>query len=108
VPYKDPERRRAYDRERKRAERAGVFPLSPTRVPEEFRVKFVKDVTVLLQEAVRLIQNDEQARGIERGRALLSACAVALRMIEARDVAGRLEAVERAVGGRVGDGQGYF
>ena len=108
MPYKNPERRRAYDRERKRAERVAVYPLSPTRVPEGFRVQVIEDVTVLLHEAVNLIQGDEGARGIERGRALLSACAVALRVAEARDVLVRLEELERAVEGRISDGKGYF
>lgn len=108
MPYRDSDKRRAYDRERKRAERQATFPLSPTRLPEHFRLKVIEDVTIVLQEAVQLIQNDQNARGIERGRALLSACAVALRVAEARDVLTRLDEVERELKGGVGNGKGYF
>ncbi len=40
VPCRDPERRRAYDREGKRLERCGVHPLSPTS-PEGFRAQVI-------------------------------------------------------------------
>jgi hypothetical protein len=108
MPYRDPDKRRAYDRERKRAERAGRYPVSPTRLPAEFRVQVMGDISALLEEAIQLIQNDESARGVERGRALLSACTIALRVAEARDVLTRLDDIERAMKEGLGDGKGYF
>lgn len=108
MPYKDAERRRSYDRERKRLERATSYPVSPTRLPADFHLRVIEDVTALLEEAIQLIQNDTSARGIERGRAMLSACGIALRLAEARDVLSRLEGVERALAGRSARVDGFF
>src|SRR5438128_1412507 len=97
MPYKEPEKRRAYDRARKRAKRAGGGLASPIRLSSELRIRVVEDATSLLEEAVELIRSDPRARDLDRGRGLLSACAVALNVVEARDLVVRLEEIEKVL-----------
>jgi hypothetical protein len=97
MPYKDPQERREYDRFRKRMLRAGVPHPSPVQLPREFRIRVLDDVNVLLEVAVELIMTDTEARSIERGRALVSIATASVRLIETRDLASRLEALEIAL-----------
>lgn len=106
MPYKEPEKRRAYDRERKRAKRAGGGPASPIRLLPELRIRVVEDVTSLLEEAVDLIRHDLEARDLDRGRGLLSACGVALKVVEAGNLVARLEEIETVLNRRVVDAKG--
>jgi hypothetical protein len=97
VPYKNPDQRRAYDRERRRFARAGVSNPSPTRVPPEIRIRVMADVLGLLERAVQLAELDEMARPLEQARALGFLAGVAVRAVEAADLAGRVEALEAAL-----------
>lgn len=94
MPFSDPEERRRYDRERKRALRA-VARSEPVVLPSAARVRVVSDVENLLAEAVRLVLSDTRARNIEKARALATLCSVGLRLIEANDLQTRLDAVEQ-------------
>lgn len=96
VPYRDPEDRRRYDRERRRAMRAAASP-TPLVVPAEVRILVTGDLERLLREAVRLVLGDDRARDIEKGRALGTLAGIGLRLLEARDLERRLDAVEQAV-----------
>src|SRR5207249_11129290 len=91
VPFKDPDDRRRYDRERKRLLRAeeGVRPVLAVPV----RLKVAQDVEALLDEAVRTIRADRKAKGVERARALTQVASVARRLIEAPSLQERLAAV---------------
>ena len=54
MPYSDPEKRRAYDREYKRTSRSGGGPTpSQTVVPIPFRLKTAADVLALLEQQFR-------------------------------------------------------
>lgn len=92
MPYSDPEERRRYDRDRKRALRAAPAPAVTLAVS---RLEVVEDVQEVLAEAVRLVRTDPKARGIEKGRALGYLGTIALRLIETRDLQDRMDALER-------------
>jgi hypothetical protein len=94
MPYKSEEDRRAYDRDRKRADRAGQISIVVS-VPSPVRMRVIEDVTKLLEHAVELTEGDPDARPIEKARAIASLASVLLRLIEARELAARLDALER-------------
>lgn len=100
MPYKDPDKHREYDRERKRLVRAGASNPRPTQVEPAFRVRVMEDVMALLERAVQLAESDAQARDIEKSRALGFLASVALRAVETSDLAVRLEALEQVLKGR--------
>jgi len=98
MPFKDPEDRRRYDRERKRLLRAteGARPA----VPAPVRLRVAQDVEALLAEAVGAIRADRTVKGTERARALTQVASVALRLIEAHGLQERLEILEQVLGPR--------
>lgn len=96
MPFKDPEDRRRYDRERKRAIRA-VSASTPVVVPAEVRIKVAGDVGLLLKEAVRLTLSDQKARPIEKARALGYLSSIGLRLLQVHELEDRLQALERAM-----------
>ena|SRR6476660_3544048 len=101
MPYCDPERRRAYQRERKRLERAGRTD-SPTKtvLPEPIRIQTARDVLALLNEQINLLRSDESLGTIQRARAIGSLAGVTLRAVESADLEVRLAAVESVLNGR--------
>jgi hypothetical protein len=105
VPHKDPEARRAYQREYKRGARAGE-PSNPastprlTLLPAGFRLKAASDVLALLEEQVEAVRADETAGTLERARCIGYLAGVSLRAIETGELAARLEALERALASR--------
>ena len=98
MPYKDVTTRRVYDRERRRNERAGIINPSPRVLPAEMRLKVAGDVASLLEHAVALIDNDNTARDIERGKALAGIAGSALKLVEVSDISARLDRMELALG----------
>ena len=101
MPYRDPEQRRAYDREYKRTARSGGGPTpGQTRVPIPFRLKTAADVLALLEEQVGAVWADESLTTVERARTIGYLAGVSLKAIEAGDLAARLEAVEATLKGR--------
>ena len=101
MPYRDPEQRRAYDREYKRTARTGGGPTpGQTRVPIPFRLKTAADVLALLEEQVGAVRADESLATVERARTIGYLAGVSLKAIEAGDLAARLEAVEAVLKSR--------
>jgi len=105
VPYRDPERRRAYQREYKRGARAvdASNPASTprlTQLPADFRLKAAADVLALLEQQVEAVRADETAGTLERARCIGYLAGVSLRAIEAGQLAVRLEALERVLRAR--------
>jgi hypothetical protein len=101
VPYRDPEQRRAYDREYKRTARTGGGPTpSQTRVPIPFRLKTAADVLTLLEEQVGAVRADESLATVERARTIGYLAGVSLKAIEVGDLAARLESVESVLKAR--------
>ena len=101
MPYRDPDKRRSYDREYKRTARTGGGPPpSQTRVPIPFRLKTAADVLALLEEQVGAVRGDDTLTTVERARTVGYLAGVALKAIEAGDLAARVEAVESVLKGR--------
>jgi hypothetical protein len=101
MPYRDPEERRAYDREYKRTARTGGGPTpGQTRVPVPFRLKTAAGVLALLEEQVGALRADESLSTVERARTIGYLAGVSLKAIEAGDLAARLQAVEATLKGR--------
>jgi hypothetical protein len=105
MPYRDPETRRAYQREYKRGARAGN-PSNPastprlTLLPADFRLKAAADVLALLEEQVEAVRADEAAGTLERARCIGYLAGLALRAIESGQLAARIEALERVLTSR--------
>jgi len=98
VPYRNPEDRRRFDRERRRRARAGEAASLKLAAPA--RLQVADDVEALLAEAVELARRDPKARGIEKARALGYLASLGLRLIESHDLQDRLDALERVLGQR--------
>lgn len=94
MPYKDPDAARAYQRDRKRIERAGGSTTHVQPVPLPFRLKTAADVIGLIEEQVGAVRAAGDATTLEKARAVGFLAGVALRAIEAGDMAARLEALE--------------
>ena len=96
MPYKDPEKRQAYQREYKRMQRAGSSQTpGQTLVPLSFRLKTAQDVLTLIEEQVNAVREEPEAGTLEKARAVGYLAGVALRAVEVADLSARVEAVER-------------
>jgi hypothetical protein len=106
MPYANAEHARQYQREYRRTRRAGDLCTTPSTspVPPEFRLQTAQDVIDLLQEQVALVRADEDAGTLEKARTVGFIAGVALRAIEAGNLAARLEALEVALKQREGGG----
>ena len=95
MPYKDPGQQRDYQREYGRLRRAGAAQTpGQTAVPLPFRLKTAADVLALLEEQVSAVRAEGAASTLEKARVVGYLAGIALRAIEAGDLAARLEAVE--------------
>ena len=95
MPYKNPDQQRGYKREWARMQRAGESGTpGGTQVPVEFRLQTARDVLALLEEQVNAVRDDDQITTLERARCMGYLGGVALKAIEAGDIAARLEALE--------------
>jgi hypothetical protein len=94
MAHKDHEVRKRYERERRRRIRAAERTPATLVVPEPVRLEMVAGVQALLVEAVTLVRTDPGARGVEKARALGYLASIGLRLIEAHNLADRLEAME--------------
>lgn len=99
MPFANPEHARQYQRQYRRTRRSGDLCTTPctSPVPLPFRLQTAQDVIDLLQEQVALVRTDETAGAIEKARAIGFLAGVALRAIEAGNLAARLEALELAL-----------
>jgi hypothetical protein len=101
MPYKDRERRAQYQRDYKRLRRIGdgQTPVHPA-IPPEVRLRTAADVLALLAEQVGAVRADPEAGTLEKARVVGYLAGIALKAIEAGDLAARLEAVEAVLKGR--------
>ena len=101
VPYRDPERRRQYQRDRARLRRAGRTDSPPKlTLPDAVRIKTARDILELLEEQINLLRADLGLGTIERARTLGALAGVALRAVETADLEARLAALEKVLAGR--------
>lgn len=101
MPYKDPEKMRAYQREYKRLQRAGSR-LTPgqTLVPLEFKLQTAQDVIDLLAEQIAAVKQDKKAGTLEKARTVGYLLTIALKAIETANLEARIEAMERVLAER--------
>ncbi len=95
MPYRDAEQARNYQREYRRLRRAGDCTTPGTiRIPAEFRLKVASDVLGLLEEQIAAVRADSEAGTLEKARCIGYLASIALKAIDAGDLAARLEALE--------------
>jgi hypothetical protein len=104
MPYSDADKARDYQREYRRLRRAGDDCTTPgtTPVPLEFRLQTAQDVIDLLQEQVAAVRADADAGTLEKARAVGYLAGIALRAIEAGNLAARIEMLETVLKQRNG------
>lgn len=101
MPYKDPRKQQDYQREYGRLRRAGGTQTpGQTLVPIPFRLKTAVDALTLLEEQAAAVRDDPEAGTLERAGCVGYLVGVALKAIEAGDLAARLEAVESVLKAR--------
>ncbi len=103
MPYRDPEKSRAYQREYKRLKRAGESTTpSQTLIPLPFRMRTAQDILALLAEQVEAVRavSEEEAGTLEKARCIGYLAGIALKAVEVSDMAGRLEAMEQVLKAR--------
>ena len=106
MPYADPERARDYQREYRRTRRAGDGCTSPgtSPLPLPFRLQTASDVLALVEEQVEAVRFEEEAGTLEKARTVGFLAGVALKAIEAGNLAARVEMLEAVLKQRNGDG----
>ena len=108
MPYKDAERAKNYQREYRRMSRAGDCTTpSTSRLPTEFRLRTAQDVVELLAEQVDAVRNDDKAGTLEKARCVAYLAGIALKAIEAGDVAARVKAIESVLKQRKSSRNGH-
>jgi hypothetical protein len=101
MAYRDPERQRAYNREWMRMNRAGDCGTpGGTPLPAAFRLRTAQDVIDLLSEQIEAVRNEKTAGTLERARTIGFLAGIALKAIEAGNMAARLEALESVLKSR--------
>jgi hypothetical protein len=104
MPYADPDRARDYQREYRRTRRAGDSCTSPgtTPLPLPFRLQTAADVLALIEEQVEAVRSEAEAATLEKARTVGFLAGVALKAIEAGNLAGRVEMLEAVLKQRNG------
>jgi hypothetical protein len=107
MPYADPDRARGYQRSYRRTRRAGDDRTTPctTPVPLPFRLQTAADVLAMIEEQVEAVRAEEEAGTLEKARTVGFLAGIALRAIEAGNVAARVEMLETVLKQRNGDGR---
>jgi hypothetical protein len=95
MPYADADKARDYWREYRRSRRAGDCSTpGSTPVPPAFRLKVAADVIALLEDQIEAVLEDATAGTLEKARCAGYLAGIALKAIEAGNLAARLEALE--------------
>jgi hypothetical protein len=99
MPFANPERARTYQREYRRTRRSGDRCTTPctSPVPLSFRLQTAQDVIDLLEEQVRAVRAETEAGTLEKARTIGFLAGVALKAIEAGNLAARIEMLERVL-----------
>lgn len=96
MPYRDKKKARDYQREYRRTRRAGDCCTTPctTPLPMPFRIKTATDVLDLIGQQIAAVQSEPEADTLEKARCIGYLTSVALKAIEAGNMAARIEALE--------------
>src|SRR5215475_14483158 len=105
MPFADADRARSYQRDYRRLRRAGDTCTTPgtTPVPLPFRLKTAADVLSLLEEQVEAVRAEQGAGTLEKARTVGYLAGVALKAIEAGNLAARIETLEAVLKRRNGE-----
>ena len=95
MPFRDPERRRAYQAEYRRSRRAGRAE-TPARVelPAPYRVQTAREILGLLEEQINAVRMDPELETTQRARCIATLANTALRALESGQLEERLGALE--------------
>ena len=107
MPFSDPERARSYQRDYRRTRRAGDSCTSrcTALVPLPFRLQTAADVLALIEEQVEAVRAEAEAGTLEKARTVGFLAGVALKAIEAGNLAARVEMLEAVLKQRNGDAE---
>jgi len=97
MPYKNPEKRRDYQREYKRLQRLTPAQVS---IPLEFKLKTAQDILELLAEQISAVKRDPEAGTLEKARTIGYLASIALRAVETAELEARVEEIERMLENR--------
>ncbi|MCI0704594.1 MAG: hypothetical protein L0241_26355 [Planctomycetia bacterium] len=106
MPFANRERARSYQREYRRLRRAGDRCTTPSTspIPTAFRLQTAQDVIDLLEEQVTLVRAETEAGTLEKARTIGFLAGIALKAIEAGNLAARIEMLERVLKSRQTEG----
>ena len=106
MPFSDPDRARNYQREYRRTRRAGDSCTTPctSPLPLPYRLQTAADVLALIEEEVEAVRSEAEAGTLEKARTVGFLAGVALKAIEAGNLAARVEMLEAVLRHRNGDG----
>jgi hypothetical protein len=107
MPFSDTNKARDYQREYRRTRRAGDACTTPrtTPLPLPFRLKTAADVVALLQEQVEAVRVEPETGTLEKARTIGYLAGIALKAIEAGNLAARIEMLEAVLKQRKRDGK---
>jgi hypothetical protein len=105
MPYKDPEKQKAYNREYKRRQRLAKKKDTKSQTPvqlfrreeSEFRIKTANDILELLADTIRQVRSlefTEPKDTLGKTRTIGYLAQIALRAVETANLEGRIEALE--------------
>jgi hypothetical protein len=94
MPYKDPEKRKAYQRDYSRRRRAGSPKKSPSNLPGTLKVTTARDVLELLSETIGEVREAEGETFV-KARVIGYLAGVTLKAVETADLEARLAALEK-------------
>jgi len=94
MPYKNPDKQRAYKREWMRMQRAGESGTPGGTLPLPFRLQTAQDVVRLLEEQIAAIREEQQAGTLEKARAIGYLAGIALKAVEVAGLEERVAALE--------------
>jgi CII-binding regulator of phage lambda lysogenization HflD len=97
MPYKNPEKKRDYQREYKRLQRLTPAQVS---IPLEFKLKTAQDILELLAEQICAVKRDPEAGTLEKARTIGYLASIALRAVETAELEVRVEEIERMLENR--------
>ena len=98
MPYRDPDKQRAYKREWKRMQSAGGGTPGGTVITLPFRLRTAHDVLSLIARHVEAVEQEEEAGTLEKARAIGYLAGIALKAVEITDLGARLAKLEQALG----------
>lgn len=107
MPFRDADKARSYQREYRRTRRAGDGRTTPgtTPLPLPFRLKTAADVLELLADQVEAVRVEQKAGTLEKARTIGYLSGIALKAIEAGNLATRIESLESVLKQRNGEGK---